>query len=61
MTNKEIPGAFNMGWISDSYSRKYTILSAVVVFMIGSILQVAAVDYAMLVVARFIGGIGIGL
>ncbi|ROV97115.1 hypothetical protein VMCG_07529 [Cytospora schulzeri] len=54
-------GAFNVGWISDAYSRKYTIIFAVVIFTIGSVLQVAAVDYAMLVVARLIGGVGIGL
>lgn len=54
-------GAFNQGWIADSFSRKYAIMLAVVVFTIGSVLQVAAVDYVMLVVARLIGGLGIGL
>lgn len=34
---------------------------AVVVFTIGSVLQVAAVNYDMLVIARLIGGVGIGL
>lgn len=34
---------------------------AVVIFTIGSALQTAAVDYAMLVIARLIGGIGIGM
>lgn len=34
---------------------------AVVIFTVGSALQTAAVDYAMLVVARLIGGIGIGM
>ena len=54
-------GAFNQGWIADKYSRKYSIVIAVVVFTIGSTLQTAAMDYAMLVVARFIGGLGIGM
>ncbi|KUI74008.1 Sugar transport protein 7 [Cytospora mali] len=54
-------GAFNVGWISDAYSRKYTIMFSVAVFTIGSVLQTAAVDYAMLVVARLISGVGIGL
>lgn len=54
-------GAFNQGWIADAFSRKYTIVFAVVVFTIGSVLQVAAVDYVMLVIARLIGGLGIGL
>ena len=53
-------GALNQGWIADKISRKYSIVVAVVIFTFGSILQTAAVDYAMLVVARFIGGIGIG-
>ena len=54
-------GALNQGWISDKISRKYSIIVAVVIFIIGSVLQTAAVDYAMLIVARFIGGIGIGM
>lgn len=54
-------GAFNQGWIADAFSRKYTIMFAVIIFTIGSVLQVAAVDYAMLVIARLIGGLGIGL
>ena len=54
-------GAVNQGWVADKISRKYSIVVAVVIFSIGSILQTAAVDYAMLVVARFIGGIGIGM
>ncbi|OTA38589.1 hypothetical protein BTJ68_01358 [Hortaea werneckii EXF-2000] len=54
-------GALNQGWIADKYSRKYSIVIAVVVFTIGSALQTGAVDYAMLTVARFIGGLGIGM
>ncbi|KAG2417530.1 hypothetical protein HFD88_008749 [Aspergillus terreus] len=54
-------GAFNMGWLADKYSRRYSIIVAVVVFTIGSVLQTAAVDYAMLTVARLIGGLGIGM
>ncbi|UNI22889.1 hypothetical protein JDV02_008733 [Purpureocillium takamizusanense] len=54
-------GALNQGWVADAYSRKYSIMIAVVVFTIGSALQTAAVDYAMLVIARLIGGIGIGM
>ncbi|KAF5596645.1 monosaccharide transporter [Fusarium subglutinans] len=53
-------GAINQGWISDWISRKRSLMVAVVVFTIGSTLQTAAVNYAMLVVGRFIGGIGIG-
>ncbi|KAK7527828.1 putative MFS monosaccharide transporter [Phyllosticta citriasiana] len=54
-------GAFNQGWIADKVSRKYSIVLAVIIFTIGSALQTAAQDYAMLVVARLIGGIGIGM
>ncbi|KAI9745197.1 MAG: hypothetical protein M1818_001475 [Claussenomyces sp. TS43310] len=54
-------GALNQGWIADKYSRKYSIVLAVAIFTIGSILQTAAQGYAMLTVARLIGGIGIGM
>ncbi|KIV99882.1 hypothetical protein, variant [Verruconis gallopava] len=54
-------GALNQGWIADRISRKYSIVVAVVIFIIGSSLQTAAVDYAMLTVARLIGGVGIGM
>lgn len=54
-------GAFNQGWIADKISRKYSIVLAVFIFTIGSALQTAAVDYTMLVVARLIGGVGIGM
>ncbi|KAK0664720.1 Sugar transporter STL1 [Lasiodiplodia hormozganensis] len=54
-------GAFNQGWIADKISRKYSIVLAVFIFTIGSALQTGAVDYPMLVVARLIGGVGIGM
>ncbi|POR38574.1 Putative glucose transporter rco-3 [Tolypocladium paradoxum] len=54
-------GALNQGWVADAYSRKYSIMIAVVIFTIGSALQTASVDYAMLVTSRLIGGIGIGM
>ncbi|OBT53143.1 hypothetical protein VE04_08078 [Pseudogymnoascus sp. 24MN13] len=54
-------GAMNQGWIADKISRKYSIMVAVVIFLIGSILQTASDGYAMLVVARLIGGVGIGM
>ncbi|KAF2001066.1 general substrate transporter [Amniculicola lignicola CBS 123094] len=53
-------GAINAGWIADKISRKWSILVAVIVFTIGSILQTAAHDYAMLTIGRTIGGMGIG-
>ena len=54
-------GALNQGWIADKISRKYSIVVAVCIFSIGSVLQTAAVNYAMLTVGRLIGGIGIGM
>ncbi|KAF2096400.1 putative MFS monosaccharide transporter [Rhizodiscina lignyota] len=54
-------GALNQGWIADKISRKYSIAVAVCIFILGSALQTGAVDYAMLVVARLIGGVGIGM
>lgn len=53
--------ALNQGWIADMISRRHSILVAVVIFTIGSILQTAAFGYPMLVVARLIGGLGIGM
>lgn len=54
-------GAFNQGWIADKISRRYSIIVAVVIFTVGSILQTTAVDYTMLTIARLIGGVGIGM
>ncbi|KAH6892558.1 putative MFS monosaccharide transporter [Thelonectria olida] len=54
-------GALNQGWVADKYSRKYSIMIAVVIFTIGSAMQTGSVNYVMLVIARLIGGIGIGM
>jgi MFS family permease len=54
-------GALNQGWIADKISRRYSIIVAVIIFTIGSVLQTAAFAYPMLVVARLIGGVGIGM
>lgn len=54
-------GALFAGWCADKLSRKWSIVVAVCVFTAGSILQTAAVEYAMLTVGRLIGGLGIGM
>lgn len=54
-------GAANQGWIADKYSRKYSIMIAVVWFVVGSIIQTTAIDYAMLVIGRLIAGVAIGM
>lgn len=53
-------GALCAGYLADKLSRKYSIVVAVIVFTIGSILQTAAVEYGMLTVGRLVGGLGIG-
>ena len=54
-------GALNQGWIADKYSRKYSVVMAAILFAIGSVIQTASVSYAMLVVGRLVGGLGIGM
>ncbi|KIX08811.1 uncharacterized protein Z518_03468 [Rhinocladiella mackenziei CBS 650.93] len=54
-------GAFNQGWVAEKISRRYSICVAVCIFVVGSTLQTAAQDYAMLIVGRLIGGIGVGM
>ncbi|KAF2456132.1 MFS transporter [Lineolata rhizophorae] len=54
-------GAFNQGWISEKISRRFSIVVAVCIFVVGSVLQTAAQNYAMLIVGRLIGGIGVGM
>lgn len=54
-------GAMNQGWIADKISRKWSILLAGCIFIVGSIIQTSSVSFGMLVAARFIGGIGVGM
>ncbi|KAL4966921.1 sugar porter family MFS transporter [Aspergillus stella-maris] len=54
-------GAMNQGWIADKISRKWSIFTAGLVFIVGGALQTGAVSFAMLTVARFIGGVGVGM
>lgn len=54
-------GAMNQGWIADKISRKWSLLLAAVIFLVGSALQTASMNYGMLTAARFIGGIGVGM
>lgn len=54
-------GAANQGWVADKFSRKYSIMIAVVWFVVGSVIQTTAVDYAMLVIGRLIAGVAIGM
>lgn len=53
-------GCLFMSYLADRISRKWALTAVVIVFNIGGILQTAAQNYAMLIVGRFIGGIGVG-
>ncbi|KAF4459331.1 Sugar inositol transporter [Fusarium albosuccineum] len=54
-------GAMNQSWIADKISRKWSIFVASWVFLLGAALQTGSVNFAMLTVARFVGGIGVGM
>lgn len=53
-------GALANGPIADRLSRRWSILLANVIFLIGSIIQAAAVNDPMMFVGRFIAGLAIG-
>lgn len=53
-------GCLFMSYLADRISRKWALTVVVIVFDIGGILQTSAQNYAMLIVGRFIGGIGVG-
>lgn len=54
-------GAMNQGWIADKISRKWSIMAAVLIFLFGSALQTGAISFEMLLGARFVGGVGVGM
>ncbi|THY09247.1 putative MFS monosaccharide transporter [Aureobasidium pullulans] len=54
-------GAMNCGWIADKFSRKWSLFIASIIFIVGSVLQTAAVNFEMLIIARLIGGFGVGM
>ncbi|KAH9223891.1 sugar transporter [Leptodontidium sp. 2 PMI_412] len=53
-------GAFVNGPIADKISRRWDLLLANVIFLIGSTIQAAAVNVPMVFVGRFIAGLAIG-
>lgn len=53
-------GALANGPIADRLSRRWSILLANIFFLIGSIIQAAAVNIPMIFVGRFIAGLAIG-
>ncbi|CAA2976237.1 inositol transporter 1 [Olea europaea subsp. europaea] len=56
-----IIGAAVGGWINDFYGRKRATLSADVVFIIGSVVMAAAPNPYVLIVGRFLVGLGVGV
>ncbi|KAK6198362.1 RNA binding protein, heterogenous nuclear RNP-K like protein [Pestalotiopsis sp. IQ-011] len=54
-------GAMNQGWIADKLSRKWSIMAAVVVFLIDSAIQTGSMNYSTLLGGRSVGGIGVGM
>jgi len=54
-------GALSNLWIGDKLGRRRTIILGGLVMIIGAILQTTSVNYAMMLVARIITGVGNGL
>ena len=54
-------GALFNGYLSDKISRKYSMMTAVLIFTLGTGLQTGAQNPGMLFAGRVIGGIGIGM
>ncbi|KAK1467991.1 sugar transporter [Colletotrichum cuscutae] len=53
-------GALVNGPIADALSRRWTILLANIIFLIGSIIQAASINIPMIFIGRFIAGLSIG-
>lgn len=54
-------GAFVNGPIADRFSRRWSILYANIIFLIGSAIQAGAQNLPMIFVSRFITGLAIGM
>lgn len=48
------------GTLGDKYNRRHVIIISLWIFVIGSILCVTAINYPMLVIGRFLHGVGMG-
>ncbi|TVY67227.1 High-affinity glucose transporter [Fusarium oxysporum f. sp. cubense] len=53
-------GGLTTGYVADKLSRKYTILIASILTIIGAVLQCAAVNIGMMIAGRLVAGIGCG-
>lgn len=54
-------GAAQSGFSADKFGRRKTLLIGCIWFIVGSILQVSAYEYAQLVIGRLVGGVGVGV
>lgn len=54
-------GALSNLWVGDRLGRRHTIALGGVIMCVGAVLQAAAVNYAMMLVARVVTGLGNGL
>ncbi|KAJ5361709.1 hypothetical protein N7541_002553 [Penicillium brevicompactum] len=54
-------GAFANGPVADRFSRRWSILYANIIFLIGSAIQAGAQDMPMMFISRFITGVSIGM
>jgi MFS family permease len=52
-------GALLVGWLADKIGRKKSIIISGMIWVVGSILQAAAVNRGMLVVGRVISGLSV--
>ena len=53
-------GSFAAGRTSDWIGRRFTVVFAAAIFFAGSLLMGFAVNYGMLMVGRFVAGVGVG-
>jgi sugar porter (SP) family MFS transporter len=53
-------GAFAAGRTSDWIGRRFTVVFAAAIFFIGALLMGFSVNYTMLMVGRFVAGVGVG-
>ncbi|EIE75315.1 hypothetical protein G6F46_003111 [Rhizopus delemar] len=53
-------GALLVNFLADPFGRKWTIVLSSIIFIVGSVLQVAAQNLPTMLAGRFFGGMGIG-
>lgn len=54
-------GAIFVGWFSDAYGRKKTLIVAAIINIVGGALQAGSIHVGMFIVARFITGFAAGI